>query len=177
MNDDVSPNFPLTLLLMRHAKSDWSDGSVSDHGRSLNKRGQRDTPRMAQWILQQDLLPDCVLSSSSMRTTETVELLMDSWADGSPDGEIHTSFNESLYLASPETIFQAIVSEGGSASRLLVVAHNPGMSQLASAMANQSIEMPTAAIAVFGVGAPNWDSFDSDTALQLTHLIRPKSIS
>ncbi len=171
MPDDDTTAFPLTLLLMRHAKSDWADSGLSDHDRPLNNRGRRDSPRIAEWIAEQDLLPDRVLSSSSCRTRETVSLLHETWGN-----EIDTCFSESLYLGSPETIFRTIASEGNAATRLLVVAHNPGMSQLSTAMARQSIEMPTAAVAVFRVGAESWESFGSDTALQLTHLIRPKSL-
>jgi len=35
------------LILMRHAKSDWGDESLSDHDRPLNRRGQRDNSRLA----------------------------------------------------------------------------------------------------------------------------------
>jgi phosphohistidine phosphatase len=161
----------LTLLLMRHAKSDWANENLSDHDRPLNKRGRRDSPRIAQWIAEQDLRPDRVLCSSSCRTRETVSLLHETWKT-----ESDTRFMESLYLGSPETIFRTIANEGDDAARLLVVAHNPGMSQLATAMARQPIEMPTAAVAVFRIDAESWDAFGSDTTLQLTHLIRPKSL-
>ena len=52
------------LVLMRHAKSDWGDNSLSDHDRPLNRRGMEDAPSMAQWIEENDLIPDqiiCVL--------------------------------------------------------------------------------------------------------------------
>ncbi len=161
----------MKLVLMRHAKSDWSDGSVSDHDRTLNPRGRRDTPQMAAWLSQRDCLPDRILCSSAMRTCETTRLLCDAW-----DYEPPIDYCQSLYLASPENIFQTICSEGGSADCLLVVAHNPGMSQFASVLANESLEMPTAAVAVFEVDVNQWQSFGSDTTLRLTEFMRPKAL-
>jgi phosphohistidine phosphatase len=35
-----------TLLLLRHGKSNWNEPSLPDHDRPLNKRGERDAPRM-----------------------------------------------------------------------------------------------------------------------------------
>ncbi|QDT08152.1 SixA phosphatase family protein [Planctomycetes bacterium K23_9] len=163
--------FSLKLILMRHAKSDWSDGSMSDHDRPLNQRGQRDTPRMAIWLAEQDCVPEGVLCSTAQRTRQTVQLLGDSW-----ENDLPVSFCDSLYLGSPESIFQTICSEGGDAACLLVVAHNPGMSQLASAMANQALEMPTASVAVFEVDVESWQLFGADTSLQLVQFMRPKSL-
>ena len=57
------------LILMRHAKSDWSDSSLSDHDRPLNSRGQRDAPRMANWLAESDWIPDVVLSSDDVPET------------------------------------------------------------------------------------------------------------
>ena len=65
---------------MRHAKSDWSDDSLADHERRLNPRGRHDAPRMADWLAEVDLVPDMILSSTSVRTRETVELMLHQWS-------------------------------------------------------------------------------------------------
>ena len=40
------------LLLIRHAKSDWGNASLSDFDRPLNERGKRDAPEWhsGYWI-------------------------------------------------------------------------------------------------------------------------------
>ena len=53
-----------TLLLMRHAKSDWSDGARDDHDRPLNDRGKRDASRMGRWLTAQSSLPTAIVTSS-----------------------------------------------------------------------------------------------------------------
>ncbi|MDB4664588.1 histidine phosphatase family protein [bacterium] len=159
------------LILMRHAKSDWGDKSLADHDRPLNRRGMEDTPLMAQWIAENDLLPDQILCSSAERTRETVELLLQAWS-ANPDW----SLVESLYLATPHTIVSTIRSVFSGSETLMVVAHNPGITYLASMLAGKGIDMPTAAIAVFQVTNAEWCELDSETPLQLTHFMRPKAL-
>lgn len=159
------------LILMRHAKSDWGDASLSDHDRPLNARGQRDAPRMADWLADLGWIPDLVLSSSSQRTRETIARMNECW-----DVEPTTSFTQALYLASPESILDCIRSDGGDASQLMVLAHNPGISYLASVIADQSLEMPTAAIAIFDVDVEQWFDFRQSTSTQLIEFMRPKAL-
>ena len=159
------------LILMRHAKSDWGDPSLSDHQRPLNHRGKRDAPRMADWLVKIDMVPDTILSSSSERTRETVGLMTPQWSD-----DPMISFCEGLYLATPETILSTIRSDAGDALRLMVVAHNPGIAHLASGLAEEFLEMPTAAIAVFKISTSAWSKLQTSTPMQLTQFMRPKSL-
>jgi phosphohistidine phosphatase len=60
-----------TLILIRHAKSDWEHPALDDHDRPLNARGQRSAPRIGAWLAAQGLAPDAVLCSTARRTRET----------------------------------------------------------------------------------------------------------
>ena len=159
------------LILMRHAKSDWSDHSLSDHERPLNNRGRRDAPRMAQWLTEIDMVPDVVLSSSSVRTRETVALMVEQWTN-----EPVLSFTDNLYHSSAESILTVIRSDACDARRLMVVAHNPGMAHLVSGLSNQLIEMPTAAIAIFQLQLADWNHVGPGTPIDLIQHMRPKAL-
>jgi phosphohistidine phosphatase len=162
----------LQLLLMRHAKSDWSVHGQSDHDRSLNARGRGDAPRMAQWLADHDLLPDCVLSSTSKRTCETFALMSDRF-----DREAMTvDFLDSLYLASAEAILEAVHKFAGKSKRLLILCHNPGVSHLASVLADQFIEMPTAAIVHFDCNLASWSELNDASNVRYVQTIRPKAL-
>jgi len=64
------------LFLIRHAKSSWSDPSVSDFHRKLNKRGKRDAPFMAEKLAARDnTLPDIVISSPAKRAKKTARFM------------------------------------------------------------------------------------------------------
>ena len=164
---------PLKLILMRHAKSDWSDGSLSDHDRPLNERGRRAAPRMAVWLKSVNCVPDAILSSTAARTRETVKFL------SGVLGEINVSWDESLYLSSPDTILNTIRSQGNDARCLMVVAHNPGMTHLSSVLAGESISMPTAAAVVFQTSISHWDELPRNNAandFELIEFMRPKAL-
>jgi len=178
--DDVPPpdaaateNQDRYLILMRHAKSDWGNASLSDHHRPLNARGKRDAPRMADWLSETGVVPDVILSSTSERTRETVDLMTSRWGR-----EPKVAFDQSLYLSSPDTILSAISAMGGDAESLMVVAHNPGISYLVSALSGESIDMPTAAIAIFKTSRidADWAEIVSDPEFQLVHFMRPKAL-
>lgn len=158
------------LILMRHAKSDWADESLSDHDRPLNKRGKRDAPRMASWLASVDCQPDRILCSSSARTCETAALMSEAWMTD-PD----IQYCKSLYLASPESILAAIRAEAGDAQSVLVLAHNPGMSHIVSVLSNKFRDMPTAAAAVFDVDS-DWVNLLSKQECRLVDFMRPKAL-
>lgn len=159
------------LILMRHAKSDWGDEALTDHDRPLNSRGRRDAPRMARWLESVGLVPDRILSSTAQRTRETVSLMSQAWTN-SP----HTMFRESLYLATAETMLQSISQQGRDASRLMVLAHNPGIAHLVSHLSDQFVDMPTAAIAIFQLEKMAWNRIRPDQTMNLVHYMRPKAL-
>ncbi|MGB3245645.1 MAG: histidine phosphatase family protein [Sulfitobacter sp.] len=111
------------LILMRHAKSDWSGGAASDHDRPLNARGQHSSVALGHWLRAQDLLPDQVISSSAKRTGETFLGL------GLPQNTA-VSFTRDLYLATHHEIMGALRSATGEV--VLILGHNPGISIMAA---------------------------------------------
>ena len=65
------------LLVMRHAKSSWDTLYSTDFERPLNKRGQVAAPRMGDYLVAQDLLPDLIVSSPAERAKQTAKLFME----------------------------------------------------------------------------------------------------
>ncbi len=159
------------LVLMRHAKSDWEDPSLSDHDRPLNKRGRRAAPAMAEWLAEVDSVPDLVLSSTSLRTCETLDLMLPEWPS-----EPETRYLKSLYLAPAESILQAIRDDGNDAKTILVLAHNPGMAHLVSCLTDKYMDMPTAAAAVFRVDIDDWQTPLDPDNVKLVQFMRPKAL-
>ena len=115
-----------TLILMRHAKSDWSSPQQADHERPLNARGRRAALAMADHLIKQAIQVDVILVSSAVRAQQTIELMRGAL------GQAAVLWTEpSLYLASPQEIAMHIHGLHDSWSRAMVVGHNPGISQLA----------------------------------------------
>ncbi|MEX3316634.1 histidine phosphatase family protein [Sulfitobacter sp. PS-8MA] len=110
------------LILMRHAKSDWSQGA-SDHDRPLNPRGHRAAAALGDWLRQVAALPDAVLCSTAQRTRDTLDGL------ALPD-ETRVTYSRALYLASAEDILAVLRAAKGKC--LLLLAHNPGIATAAA---------------------------------------------
>lgn len=140
----------ITLVLMRHAKSDWSDPTLTDHDRPLNGRGVRDAPRMAARLAKTGFQPDLILASTAVRASMTADAL--GAALGVPITPV-----PNLYGASARTLISHAV--GHEAGSIVLVAHDPGMSDLAAELSGGGItHMPTAAVATFIWNSVDWDA-------------------
>lgn len=139
------------LVLMRHAKSDWSSVGQGDHERPLNARGRKSAPAMARVLALGGFVPDAVCSSDSARTTETWERMALEWAS-----EVVPQWVPALYLAEPRTILEVATTLPAEARCGLLLGHNPGMSEAASRLAGFDIELRTADAAVFEADSADW---------------------
>ena len=149
-----------TLLLLRHAKSDYPAG-VPDHERPLAPRGIREAPLAGDWIRANAPAVDAVLCSTAMRTRQTL-------AYTGIDAPVE--YVDRLYDAVPGTVIDVV---NGVNSRfatdvetLLVVGHEPTMSQLALGLDNDgneavaqhiTMKFPTSAVAMLGTTEP-WEA-------------------
>ena len=149
------------LIVMRHAKSSWSDASLDDHVRPLNKRGRRDAPRIAQELHDLDWTPDRIRVSSSKRTMETLELMEAISNNSTIDVE------PGLYHSNISTLLQA-VEEAEEGKTTMILSHNPGSEILVHQLSNCLEVMPTSAAALFEKQNDVWILID---------VLRPKSLS
>lgn len=139
----------ITLVLMRHAKSDWSHRNLPDHDRPLNGRGQRDAPRMAERLAGTGFHPDVILSSTAVRARTTAGAL-------STALDVPVTPVPALYGASANTLLTHAVES--RAHSVVIVAHDPGMTDLAGELSRGGIDhMPTAAVATFTWKTDDWD--------------------
>jgi phosphohistidine phosphatase len=169
----------LTLAILRHAKSSWSDPSLSDHERPLNRRGMKDAPLMGRWLAENDLSPALALGSSARRARQTLELCL-----GELETKPDTRHDEKLYHAGEDRIRRIISHVGGAPSPLLVVGHNPGLNILALDLAAQGgrdeisrleDNLPTAGLVMFELPIGDWSEIMSARG-RLVHFITPKII-
>jgi phosphohistidine phosphatase len=130
------------LILIRHAKSSWKDNSIKDFDRPLNKRGQSDAPRMAERLLKRGFVFDLIISSSAKRTSDTAKIFADILGFKSK-----IIFDDKLYLASDSEILKIINQFEERYQSIIVVSHNPGITDLANHLTDFLIEnIPTTGI-------------------------------
>jgi len=166
------------LLIMRHAKSDWNTNYGSDFDRPLSKRGLRDANAMAVWLMDNELIPDKIVSSPARRAKQTSSLLM----NGAKMDEHSIIWDGRIYEAGLGDLLEVIDSHCAGARRLLIVGHNPGLDSLVMYLAKNDPEftssgklMTTAAIAVMDYEAGIIST--NDGAAMLIELMRPKQLS
>lgn len=160
-----------TLLLMRHAKSSWQDASLPDHDRPLNARGKRDAPRMGQWLREQDLVPELIVSSSARRARKTADKV--AAACHYP----HEVLRErSLYHAGPEDWYTFVRTLPADVDRALCIGHNPGLEEFVYRLTLTYVRMTTAAIAHIRLPVDAWSELDNSIDGELVDVWRPKEL-
>lgn len=140
-----------TLILMRHAKSSWKHPELKDHERGLNKRGKKDAPRMGKLLVDNELVPQRILTSTAVRSRETVEAVVDIMHY---TGEV--SYLDSLYMAEPEIYLELLSLMPEDLERILVIGHNPGLEGLLQILSGRVESLPTAAVAYLSLPIHSW---------------------
>lgn len=160
-----------TLLILRHAKSSWSNSYVSDHERSLNKRGQRDAPRMGRLLKAEELVPDLIISSTAKRALATAEAVATAG-----DYEQEIRFTRHFYHADPETYFAVLKEVSDRYERVMVVGHNPGMQELVAWLTGVDTRFTTANIAHVQLPIQSWTELNDAVEGELINIWRPKEL-
>lgn len=173
----------MRLLLLRHAKSDWSK-DADDHERPLTARGRKAAPEIARYMHRREYLPETVLCSTAQRTRETLDLLLEAWRK-----KPTVRYESALYLSDWPVLLANLKKAPARTSPLLLVGHNPGIEQLAIALAVQPTgaqerarlqrlteKFPTAALAVFDFEIESWRNLAPGSG-QLVDYVRPKDLA
>ncbi|GGV76920.1 phosphohistidine phosphatase [Streptomyces gelaticus] len=147
----MSVDTPRRIVLLRHAKAEWSQDS--DHERPLADRGRKDAPVAGRKLADSGIDLDLALCSTAARTRETWKLAVHEMPH-----RPRTVYEERLYEASLGELIALINETPDDVRDLLVIGHNPGMHAVADAL-SESAEgdaltrmtrggFPTAAFAV-----------------------------
>ena len=142
-----------TLILVRHAKSDWP-ADTADFDRPLSDRGHKDAPKMAKFIKSKGITIDTFLASTSKRTLTTCRYF----------AEVFENKNfkklEELYNASPSEFLEALEKLDNSVENVAVFSHNNGITYFANSLTNENIQqMPTCSVIAFKINTENWAEF------------------
>jgi phosphohistidine phosphatase len=141
-----------TLILLRHAKAVRAHEADSDEARGLTGRGRREAALAGAAMEDAGLKPTLALISTAERTRET--------AEGLQNFALEKRFEDALYHAHPEGIWDAFVSS--DAESVVVIGHNPGIGELVGTLVHQAHDgsklarefsghFPTAAFAAFEI--------------------------
>ena len=143
-----------TITLLRHAKSSWDDSTIVDFDRPLNERGRTNSPEMAHRLRAAGIRPSLILSSPAKRAWSTAKIF-------AREISYPLEFlqrDRNLYHAGLKQLFDVIATQDEGFNSILVVGHNPGLTDLANELLpGLTTNMPTAAFVAVLVDTDTWD--------------------
>jgi phosphohistidine phosphatase len=153
----------LRLTLVRHAKTEPGRHGQEDWDRALESRGQRDAPEMARRLKQYGPKPERILSSPAVRAITTATIMARELGVSAQK----VQQDERLYLASPKDMLAVIRELGERARHLMVVGHNPGITEFADRISSErSIDnMPTCAVYSLQFEIAAWSELQWDSGV------------
>ncbi len=148
-----------TLYIVRHAKSSWNQNNVLDYDRPLNERGRNDVKLMAKRLKKRDVKVERFLASSAKRTTATTFGLNQAFQLDSSRLE----FRQDLYHAGVPVMLHKVCQTQDDCNGLMLVGHNPGISELCDYLTDVEFYFPTLAIAKVTFAADSWQEISKGT--------------
>ena len=148
-----------TLYIARHAKSSWNDMTLSDFERPLNTRGERDAPFMASLLKEKGIAPQLILASPAVRAKATAN-----YYHKTLGGELY--FKDAIYESTAMSLFYLIDEAFEKYDEVMLVGHNPGLSELNEILSDKSIyNIPTCG--VVGIAFASKSDFNAHQGREL----------
>jgi phosphohistidine phosphatase len=142
------------LTLMRHADAQWKDPEVADFARPLNRKGHSEAESMARRLIELTLIPDLIITSPARRTAQTGEII----ARELSLLPRSIRYEEPLYLGGAQDILKLVRTVGPRVLHLMIIGHNPGISELAHLLSHSDdMEgLATAALCTITFDTDEW---------------------
>ncbi len=157
-----------TLLLLRHAKASRDDPQQPDHDRPLKSRGKEDAKLMGRRLHEAKLVPTLIVSSSARRARKTASKVAK---------QIEYSraieLTDRLYLATPDDHREVVRVLPDAENCVMLVGHNPGLSQFLNELAHISTELATSELAQLELPIKHWSDLTNGQQAELVKLWRP----
>ena len=154
------------LTIVRHAKSSWKDTSLSDKNRPLNRRGERDAPIMGERIHAHGIRPSLIVSSPATRAWTTAKTI--ARAINYPLEFLQK--DENLYLASLDDILDVVVAQDNSFNNMMLVGHNPGLTDFANFLVpGLTHNLPTAGVVSVQIPQDDWSLYERPSTELVVH--------
>ncbi len=149
------------ITLVRHAKSSWNHPGLSDRQRPLNARGERDAPDMGRRIVAHGIRPSLIITSPATRAWTTAGIIASEI--GYPTEFLQRE--DSLYLASLDDLLGAVVAQDSGFNNLMVVGHNPGLTEFANFLVpGLTNNLPTAGVVSVQIDRDDWNLYQQPMA-------------
>jgi phosphohistidine phosphatase len=145
------------LVVIRHAKSSWSNALIEDFDRPLNERGKKDAPLMAKRLKEKKIIPDLLITSPAKRANSTSK----KFAKVFDIDKKKIRKDPKLYHASESVILKIAKELDEKFNVVFIVGHNPGLTEFVNIASNLEIDnIPTAGVTVLEISS--WKKFGKE---------------
>ncbi len=141
-----------TLLLIRHAKSDWPE-NMDDFDRPLTELGKINAPKMAEFLKSKGVTINAFISSPAQRARHTCELFSEVF------GKQYQT-NEKLYRPSENNFLSVIFDVADDVNSLALFSHNNGISNFANSLSSELVNLPTSGVVAYEINCDKWSDFE-----------------
>lgn len=163
-----------TILIMRHAKSSWSNPYIKDFDRPLNSRGKNDAPKMGLLLKEKQIIPEKIFCSPAKRTRATLKRVL---KEINRDKGI-AEFKENLYYKDFDAYLKAVCSTADDINIVMTLGHNPMTENFISYLSSTPVLQPikTATIACLTCDIDDWNGLGQGSC-SLKWITGPKDLS
>ena len=146
-----------TLYIVRHAKASWEYPNLPDDDRPIIEKGIINTKLIIAELNKQKITVDLIISSHAKRAFETAKLI----ATGINYPVEKIEVNKFFYQVEPDIIFNIIFSVKDTIDSLMIVGHNPTLTQFANLLLKDKIEiLPTSGVASISFETGKWNGIE-----------------
>lgn len=141
-----------TIYIVRHAKAEDNSASGKDFDRSLTGKGIRTAEKMGKRLALMNVMPGIITTSPAQRALQTAQII----------GEIikypgEIIQNKTIYNSTAPSLIDIIKNTGKDIQSLMLVGHNPSLTDLLNYFCPSEIEnLPKAGIAGIKISENDW---------------------
>jgi phosphohistidine phosphatase len=162
-----------TIYILRHAKSDWSDATLSDFERPLSAKGIKAANMLGLFLGKLEDSPQYIISSPAKRTKMTTDIVANYL-----DKNIKIDFFPEIYNKTEVETIEIIKSASSEYDSLLIIGHNPNLENLICKLVSDgklNLKLTTCGLAKIKTAAQTWSKLQLKNNL-LSFLISPKCL-
>lgn len=143
-----------TLYIVRHAKSSWKYPELPDEERPLLEKGKKRTKKIIDYLHENKVKVDYIISSHAVRALETAKIL--AYALNYPDEDIRV--DHEIYFADSDKLFNQFYDLPDRYEQVMIVGHNPAFTNFANYFVTPKIDwLPTSGIVCIEFDTDRWD--------------------
>ena len=141
------------LIIVRHGKSSNNNSDIKDIDRTLLPKGIIDTKEIAKKLKDNNIVPDIIISSPANRALHTTTIICRTLKF--PYKNINVE--DLIYYSYSDEIIKLIKETDDSINSLMIVGHNPTLTDIANHFLNNPIfDLPTNGVVVLDFNCNEW---------------------